>query len=254
MPAPPEIRHGDGSQRIIEIFIIMKAEHVPHADRHVAVGAKVKIELQGKAERAEPCGRDARLRSAQYADLLPQGASLVCDEHFLEQSHHKTQEPVLKSRPCELPVVELLLDVGKAHDRTCHQLREHGHVCQVRGVAVFRLHLAAVQVYDITHGLERIKADADRKVHTWPGKLRAEQSVDGYDGKVGILEKGKYGQIDTDAAAQEKDPPAAGSAKALHEPPVRVVKRGGKEHQKNVQRFPPRIKNKAENKQNPIFP
>ncbi len=254
MPAPPEVRHGDCGQRVIKVLIIMKAEHVPHADRHIAVSAEVKIELQGKAERAEPGCRDTRIRSAQGADLLPQGTGLIGDQHFLEQARHEAQDTLLKSLQRESPVMQLFLNIGKAHDRAGHQLREHGHIGEIGRVAVFRFYLAAVQVDDITHRLEGIKTDADGKMDPGLRKLRAEQTVYGQDGKVCILEKSKYGQVDADTAAQKKSPPEPGRAKAFHQPSICVVERGRKKHQQNVQRFSPRVKNKAENKQNPIFP
>ena len=56
MPAPPEIGHRDGGQGIAKILMIRKSKHVSHANRHVAVGAKVKIKLQSEAECAKPCG------------------------------------------------------------------------------------------------------------------------------------------------------------------------------------------------------
>lgn len=194
----------------------MKAEHMPHSDCHITVRAKIKIELQCKAERAKPRRRDTCVSSAQDADFLPQGAGLVGDEHFLKQAHHKAQHSLLKSHQCEPPVMELFLNVRKAHDRTCHKLREHGHVGEIRRVAVFRLHLAAVQIDDIAHRLKRVKADTDRKVYPWLRKLCAKQSVYGCNGKIRILKKGKYGQVDANAAAQEKSSPALGRAKALH--------------------------------------
>ena len=139
--------------------------------------------------------------------------------------------------------MKLLLNVGKAHDGTGNQLWKHGYVSEVRSIAVLRLHLAVVQIDDIAHRLKRIKADTDRQMDPGLRKLCSEQSVYGRNRKVGILEKGKYGQIDADAAAQKEGPPASGSAKALHQPPVCVVERSGEEHQQNVQRLSPRIKN-----------
>lgn len=72
--------------------------------------------------------------------------------------------------------------------------------------------------------------------------------------KTGIFEKTKQGQVDADAAAQEKFPSAASGAKPFHKPPVCIIKRCGEEHQKNIQGFSPGVEGQAENKQSPIFP
>ena len=54
MPAPPEVRHGAGKIRIVEILREREAEHPPEADGHVAVARKVKINLQQITHGPEP--------------------------------------------------------------------------------------------------------------------------------------------------------------------------------------------------------
>ncbi len=54
MPAPPELRYRAGGIGIIEVLLIVETDHQAHADGHIRIGGKVQINLQHKAQHAEP--------------------------------------------------------------------------------------------------------------------------------------------------------------------------------------------------------
>ena len=55
VPAPPEIHDARGLVRRVEVFRQAKAEHEAKADGHIRIAGKVEVELEGIAERSQPC-------------------------------------------------------------------------------------------------------------------------------------------------------------------------------------------------------
>ena len=44
MPSAPEVGSGFCDIGIVEIFLVMKADHAPHSDRHIRITGKIKID------------------------------------------------------------------------------------------------------------------------------------------------------------------------------------------------------------------
>ena len=84
MPPAPEFGGAFRYVRIVEVFLIGKAKDPAHADRHVGVAGKVKIELEriehGDIPRAE---HGHPTRSCGRGQLLDDEPADVCQQHFL---------------------------------------------------------------------------------------------------------------------------------------------------------------------------
>ena len=254
MPAAPEIRNRNGGKRVTEILREMKTQHPAHADSHIAVCAEIEIQLQGEGGCSKPCRRRTCRPCRQKADFFPQGSRPVGKKHLFEKPLHKPEQPIFHLFFLYLPAVQFLIHRGKTDNRPCHQLGKHGHIGEVGEIIFLRLHLFPVQINAVAHCLEGVKADPHGKPQPKRGERSAGQRVDRLNQKIRIFEKSQYRKIYHHGTAEEKTTPSRRRTIPGHKPCVAVIHTGCKQHQQNIHRLSPRIKNKAENEQNFVFP
>lgn len=95
-------------------------------------------------------------------------------------------------------LVKLICDVLIPNDGTCDQLREQRNISSEGYDVLLHLCVAAVNVYRIAHGLERIKRYTDRQRQIQLRYARTEDAVDSTDEEIGILEKEQQSEVDAD--------------------------------------------------------
>ena len=164
----------------------MEPENPPQADGHVGVAGEIEVDLQripdnpqpGKA-RGEP---PRRLGEGRVRDE----AHLVGEKHLFGQAEEEALQPLRHVIHALPPAADLLRHRGVADDGSRHQLREEHHIERHMEEALLRRRVPPVNVDDIAHGLEGVKADADGQQD---GKLRhrRDQGMEIRRGKAQIL-------------------------------------------------------------------
>ncbi len=127
-PAPEFLNCGSGI-RILKVFLKVKPEHPAHADRHIAVAGKIKIDLQCIAEHAHPGGKHADLprQGKHHVTIHSHG---VGNQQLFGQAANKTPDAERGLfRRCAA-LVDLFFNIVILDDRTGDQLRKKRNIEQ----------------------------------------------------------------------------------------------------------------------------
>ena len=252
VPAPPELRHGAGLIGVLKVFQKVEAKQMAQTDGHIGIAGEIEIDLEGEGDSAQP--RRYGGGGGHGGDLLPQGAHLIGDQHLFGQTHHEALHApagLEHALPAEhqLMLHRLVLDDGAGD-----QLGEQGDVrAHVENIAL-GLDDAAVHVDGIGHGLEGIEADADRQGKPQCRDPGRQEAVDVVDGEIRVLEEAQDSQIAHNIYDQHRLGGLfpSGGPEMADEPGVGVVKHRGEQHDENILRLAPAVKDKAGQKQHGI--
>ena len=166
MPAPPEILQRCGAIGLVEIVRESIAEQGRDADRHVAIGREVAIDLDRIAiSRGEQV--EAAMRAGIEEDAVDQaGGELGGDHRFLEQAPDDQQQR--PSPPCRESISGTRWNWGmRCEARTIGPATRCGKklISRVMSSRRRRRGLPPVDVDDVAHALEGEEGDADRQHH-----------------------------------------------------------------------------------------
>ena len=89
MPPSPELRNAFGNIWIVEVFREPEAQHMAHADCHIGIAGKIKINLEGKGQNSQPYHKDAALLGQNAIDFSPEGSGLIGKKHLFSQTNDK---------------------------------------------------------------------------------------------------------------------------------------------------------------------
>ena len=161
MPPPPVFGNAAAQIRVIEVFQELKAQHFSQPNGHIGIAGKVKVNLEGKGDGAQPGRPGGKTCPRQRRHGIPQGAHLVRDEHLFPQAYGEPSDARGKLRRCFPAVRELFLHRFVLHDGPCDELREQRDIgAKGDGILLCR-HGASVYINDIAERLEGVKADTD---------------------------------------------------------------------------------------------
>ena len=210
VPAPPEVARVQRDVRPVEVERDFIAQQQRRADGDVRIAGKIAVDLHRVAvDRRQHLPTGVHFGQRKHAvDQIDRQE--IGDDHLLEQpGHNQPQRAAAFLLIQARLVVELRQQVGGAHDRPGDKLREEAHVQQVFVITVRRLQLAAIQVDDVAHHLEGVKADADGQDHVQPQPDRIEAeplhrlgNVD--QEKVGVFENRQNAEVHRDRHGQQQ--------------------------------------------------
>ena len=252
VPAPPEFRDGAGLVGVFKVFQEMEAKQMPQADGHVGVSGEIEVDLEGEGDSAQPrrhgggCGHGA--------DLLPQSAHLIGDQHLFGQAHHKALHTAAGLEHALPAVHQLVLHRLVLDDGAGDQLGEQRHIrAHVEDVFLV-LDNAPVHVDGVGHGLEGVEADADGQGQSQCGDARAQQAVQVIDGEIRVLEEAQDAQVAHHIHDQHRlgGLLLSGIPEMADEPGVGVVEHRGEQHDQDILRLTPAVEHQAEQQQHGI--
>ena len=253
MPAPPELRDGAGFVGVVEVLQKPEAEQPPKADGHVGVAGEIEVDLERERQRPQP-RRDHGGRG-HGGDLLPHGAHLVGQQHLLAQPDDKplhTGAGVRQRLP--VPVLQIVRHRLILDDGPGDELGEQRHIgAEVHDVPLGRHH-TAVHVDGVAHGLERVERDADGQQQSQRGDGRAQQTVYIGNGEIRVLEEPQNTQIPHHGHDEHRLGPLGlpHGAEMADGQSVAVVEHRGKQHDKDIFRLAPAVKQQAEHQKQRI--
>ena len=188
--------HFRQKSRIEKVFLQRKAEHPSHADGHIAVAGKIKIDLQTVADPAQP--GEAGVRERGREDRVGCDGGCVGQQQLFPEPHEKAPDPGRGLFGRADALVDLCRDITPADDGTCDQLWEKRNVQQQlqKAPAVF-LRLP-VDVDGIAEPLKGVEGNADRQDQSHRLQRQAEEGVGVADQEIGVLENAEDAEIQHD--------------------------------------------------------
>ena len=240
MPPPPERCDGARHVRVVEVFAVSKPKHPPEADGHVRVSRKVKIDLEGEAEDAQPgrrCGENAEVGVQNASRRLP---GEVGQQYFLAQPAEKPRHARRDALPGAVSFADLFGDFTIAHNGSGDELGKQGHKQEIIQKVALHRRLVAVYIQGVRHCLKGIERYADGQSQSDDGYLDSGQRPHRAEKEIGILEGekkpqiedhgGRYRQLGRPRAPMLGDDPGAG-----------IVDQRGKNHRDHPERLAPGV-------------
>ena len=247
MPPPPVFGNAAGKIRVVEIFQEFKAQHPSQADGHIGVAGKIKVDLKGKGNSAQPGGQRGQAFPRQGGHGIPQQAHLVGQQHLFAQPHRKAVDAAGKKPGAFLPADQLPLHCFVLHNRPGDQLREQRDIGAEGNGVFLRCHRPAVNIDDVAERLEGVKADADGQCQFQQGQVAAGQGVHALHQQVGVLKDAQRPDIPRDAENKDRLGPSMLLAllQGGHRQSAQVVEQDGGKHQPDIHRLSPGVKKQA---------
>ena len=259
MPAPPEILQRGGPVWLIEIAREAIAEQRRQPHRHIGIGREIAVDLHGIAigtQREIKAGLRRRIKKGLVHQT---GREFAGHDRLLEQPpadqdqrgrHHAACQPWHR--------LELRHQVAGAHDRAGDEVGEKAH--QQRDVEeAGRRRLAAGDIDQVAHALEREEADANRQDDFQHRQIAAPAGArkDGrqlFKEEAEIFEEPQYGEIGRHADAQPGLSAAAIIQPALNGLRTAPVDRRRRDQQRHEAPIPEAIENPTGQQQDDLAP
>ena len=223
-------------------------------DRHIRIAGEIVIDLECIGSNSDPGCQGRNPCRILHLDAVPEHACIVRQKNLLPKSYHETVDTIRKLLCALRPRSQLRIDRLVLNDRPCNQLWKHRDVSAIGDDILLDGRIPAVHIDDIRYRLEGIKGDADRKRERKQRDRRAGQTVDGSQNKIRILEvcqksePGRHGSSQCHLCLSV----LPRSAEMVDQKTSRVGDQNRYDHQKDVNRLPPCIKNKADKEKDQI--
>ena len=258
MPAPPEIRDRHGGIGVAEVPRDAESQNLTQTHSHEGVALKVKINLQGIGQSAQPGHGDRDRAHAPGLHLVPEHAECVRQQNLKAETADKCLQPVLKMMP-SAPVLisQLPGNIAVENDGAGYQLREHAKVGSQIDEALLRLHILPVDIYRVGCDLECVKTDPDRQRYVrqvYPGQMDAGSvccQIRGQLIPVALKKAAVFKNKKCSKAVEQHEEKAqspAGPALPIGISCQRVVYKQGQKDQDKVHMFPVGIEKYAAQK------
>lgn len=255
VPAAPKLRGRLRRVGVVEVARVLEAHHLAKADSHVRVAGEVEVNLEGVGGHAREAADKADLGRLAGQQRVGQHAGGVGEQHLLAQAHAEQPQALSEALQRGAAVIDLVLDVGVAHDGASHQLREHGDVHAEVQRVLLHLHLAAIDIHHVGDGLQGEERDADRQRQVQLGdELLADGAVDVLGQKALVLVEPEHEQVGRERR-HEPEPlrcRLALAALADNEGEQPVEADGGR-HEPHVHRLAPSVEQKREQQQDHVL-
>ena len=207
VPAPPEFDDAGRLVRGMEVHRQANAHHHGRAQRHVRIGAEIKIDLECKEQRAQPAIGRSRCNAAprRIEDGIGKGRQIVGDQRFLGEANgekgHAGGQIVIAA--AQLP--ELRDQVVVADDGAGDQMREIGDEQRVIQQAVI-VCPAGIGIHQIADLLKREEADRQRQEEMRHRQSDAQHIIGSADEQSVVLEQRDQPQIESQPCDQQTAP------------------------------------------------
>ena len=195
----------------------MKAEHFSEPDCHIGIPREIEINLK----RVSCCTKPGRCDGKRYAhgkDIVGNHRHVICNEDFLAESINEAHHAVREIVKGFVAMLDLLLDIVIAHDRTCDELREERDVESDIQDTPLSLCLVIINIEEIGEQLECEERDADGERDVDGGKIRMQQQSRFVRGKRQILENEQQADVERSASDEPVSPHLLRAPRCLADP------------------------------------
>ncbi len=210
MPSAPEIGDTRRQIRTLKVFVQRDAKNLSRTRCNIYAAGKIAINLYAIPQRSH-CDITAAQRFRKAKNIIHHHRNSVGNDHFFERApKHKLHTEFHPRIGKFIRAEQLLRKRIETPNRSLYDLREKRYeqrqLCQIP----LRLHLFPINVNQVTHGLKRIKRNAQRQkkpeyrqfpANTQPRKQRIQVIAD----KAGIFQYRKYPEVEQER--RHKDEP-----------------------------------------------
>ena len=218
----------------------MKAKHPAHANRHIAVAGKIKINLQRITKRAHPGSKHADLPRRQGKHRVRHPSHSVGDQQLFGQTANKTPDAERGLfRRCAA-LVDLFFNVVILDDRTGDQLRKKRNIEQNLHKGSGDGSPVTIHIDHIRKPLEGKKRNSDRQRNPRQREGQPQQAVTGPYQKVRVLEHRQHAD-----PAGGREPHAQPRPFSRSEQAAAVIERNRQQQQRQISQLSERIENQA---------
>ena len=187
VPPAPEIAQRNREIRPPEILRQSNTEQLRNARDQINAAGKIAVLLHGIGQHADHGHRAAPRAARRVKHGADHRQDAVGNNHLFGKPPEHQQKC---ARHIDLPaVLQLLFQLIVSPDRALNQLREKRNEQREPREILLRRIFAVVYVQQIAHGLERVKADAQRQQQ--PQRRRAEPAAH----VVRIFERGQQPEV-----------------------------------------------------------
>ena len=190
-------------------------------------------------------------------NVIPQLAHGVRNQDLFGQTKYEQADALfdLFQAVTIFVYMQLSSHVTVFHDGTCNQLGEHNHIRAEINDIVLSLHIPAVYVDGVAHGLEGVEADTQRqnssRFHHTDGK--PGDRIDGADDEVGVLEEHQHGQAAHNGNDQEDSAHLVRMIEPFDGKAGEIVDEDQHDHHREEAYLTPGIEHQAADEQNQVF-
>ena len=177
---------------------------------------------------------------------------MIGQQDLLRQPEHEPPRAVGCIRHAVHPGAELRGHIRIADDRPGDQLREHRDIGREIDKTPLRGDIAAVDIDEIAHDLERVKADPDRERHAQQRYGKARQRVKVRKEKVRVFEirERREAQNHGRREARLRRRPAP---ELPDQQTKRIPLHDRRQHHEQIPRLAPAVEDEARQQQNRVF-
>ena len=228
----------------------MKAEDFAEAYGHIRVAGEVEVDLQGKGNGVEPVKEHAF-----FAGGTESGAKLrktVGEQNLFAKTEHEAGSTLAAKVKAVAANRKLPGNIGVAHYGAGYQLGEHG---DIRAEA-YRVPLrgqTAVNVGGVADKLKGVEAYSHRQSKAQQREGKPGCGIEVADEEIRVFEVNQQGKAYSYGNSEEELGFFRALAEFFDKQTENISADYGSEHQKDVFRFAPSVKNKAGKQQNCIF-
>ena len=163
MPAAPELRDAFGDIRVIEVLQKLESKHLAKTDGHIGVAGKIKVNLEGKSQYAQPSGQNTHFGYFHSGNLRPKQSDIIGEKNLFSKSCDKPADAFSKEISIFPAAVELFGHSRITDNRSRNQLGEKSDISAEADDVFLHLGVSTIYVNSVGHCLEGIKRNPDRK-------------------------------------------------------------------------------------------
>ena len=203
MPATPEVGHGIGGERRIEVHRDLESEQQGDTDRHVRIAREITVDLYAVAVKAEehlPAGEERRVVEDAVDEVL---GNIVGDDRLLKETDEDEEHALCEHLTADMKgLADLRPEVSRTGDRTCQEGREETDIESIVEERFHRFYLLPVDIHDIGNGLEGIETDADRQEDVPRLEVAPDHLCDHPCKEIGVLEVAQQTEVNEQTGCQ----------------------------------------------------
>ena len=196
MPASPKVAHTVGLIWCVEVGWESEAQQQRDAYRHIAVAAKVAIELHGVAEQSEQILHAGISKRIVEHTVHEVDADIVANHRLLKQANHNQIHAHRNHAVVDHKrLTDLRCKVAGTHNRASHQLREERHIERIVEQRIERTQFATIHIDGVTQALECEETDAHWQENVPRLEILPHDKGEVGTEEIGILEITQEAQI-----------------------------------------------------------
>ena len=197
MPAAPELRHGLGHVRVIEILRAAPAEHIRNANSHIGIAGEIEEQLQREADGSQPGIKHGRAFRRGGEDFHGDLGKDVGDEDFFAEAGQEAEDALGKE--LRIPGAQIVI-TGKGAGL---DLGEKGEIEGVVERVFVEFCRSFINIRQIGNGFEGEEGNAQGESEVLQGDFGLRDAPPGGQGEIGVFIVDQKPGIQEDAEDQE---------------------------------------------------